>query len=475
MIALLIAALAGLLFAAIGSTTSPGMILIVVAMLGVAVLGMISPTLAFIFVAAVIPIERLGRFSDDSSIYMISLMRLAGLLAMLSFGVHALIKRWKLRFGSSLLLYGAYCLFAGLTLFYSKDLSQAYRLYGLVVGNVFFFFLVINVVRSWKLFNTVLLVWIASSVLMGMFTIYNWHFSGSVIAEKQIGTTSTRFSTMYNDLSEWESLGGVTRAFGPTSGPAVYGINMILTLPFLLYLIRFAKTNVSKVLWLSALAIILYNILLTNTRATIVGAIIALLLSGLHRLIPITPARVIAFCLIIILIIPIIPNTVIYRTLSYANYTYGQSATLRARIAFWKAWLNMAREYWLTGVGFGDLVTLSKYYDTSELPEQMSVHNHFLATFMELGIVGWLLFMGFLGSVFWTTRRAIRFFRERPAEQAQYWFLIASQVSFLTVLLYGLQCDVFYMPLKGWWLIAGLSQVLYMQINVSRVPEVQGL
>jgi O-antigen ligase len=238
---------------------------------------------------------------------------------------------------------------------------------------------------------------------------------------------------------------------------------MIMTLPFLIYLLRFAQNNLLRGVWFLSIVIVLYNILLTNTRATMVGALAALLLSGVFRLYPIKPWRLIAVGMLALLLIPLTPNTVIRRALSYANYTYTQSATLRARVAFWQAWGKVAREHWLTGIGLGDDITLSKYYDQSELPPRMSVHNHFLATFMELGLFGWMLFMAFLGSVFWSTQKAIRFFRNRPADHPQHVFLLGCQVCFFTLLLYGLQCDVFYMPLKGWWLIVGLSHSLYLQ------------
>jgi O-antigen ligase len=460
----------GAFFAGIGNAFSPSLILIFAGSTAVVMLSMFSPAIAFLFVALVVPIERLGRFFEDSAVNMISLMRLAGLLALLSYSVHAIIKRWRPRISCSLLLYGGYCLVAGITLIYSEDLSQSLRIFGLIIGNLIFFLLTTNVVRSWKLARMALKAWILTSVFIGIFTIWSWSFGGSIMQESEVGMQGTRFSTTYEDNSEWESLRNVARAVGPTSSPAVYGINMILTLPFLICLIRMANSPMAKGLWAISLAIVLYNLILTNTRATIVGGIAALVLSGIYGLFSISRARLVAFLLILLLFIPMVPSEVFRRALSPANYTLGQSATLRARLTFWEAWTHAVRDHWLTGVGIGDEQTLNRYINRSDIPATVSVHNEFLATFLELGIVGWLLFLGFLGSILWTTRKALRHFREVQDDPAVLWFLAACQVSYIVVLLYGIQCDVFHLPLKGWWLIAGLSHGIYLESKARRVP-----
>lgn len=266
----------GVAFSAIGFKLSPEMIPIFTAATIASVAGMLSPSLAFILVALVVPIERMGRLLDDSAINMISLMRLAGLLALLSYGVHALIHRWMPRIGSPILFYGGYFLMAALTLLYTNDRAQSLRMLGMIIGNLLFFFLVTNIARNWRLVQLAISAWIMASVAIGVFTIYTWHFSGSVLQESEVGTVQARFATAYEDVSEWESLRKVERAIGPTSSPAVYGINMILTIPFLLYLMRIARSSTHRGLCFIAFGIVVYNIFLTNTRATIVGGVVAL-------------------------------------------------------------------------------------------------------------------------------------------------------------------------------------------------------
>jgi hypothetical protein len=39
--------------------------------------------------------------------------------------------------------------------------------------------------------------------------------------------------------------------------------------------------------------------------------------------------------------------------------------------------------------------------------------------------------------------------------------MVACQIATLGVLCYGVQVDVFHFPLKGWWLVAGITCVMY--------------
>jgi hypothetical protein len=79
---------------------------------------------------------------------------------------------------------------------------------------------------------------------------------------------------------------------------------------------------------------------------------------------------------------------------------------------------------------------------------------------MEVGVLAGSVFFGFVGLVLTYSFRAAAVFRSRSRDSDEYFFLRASQVAMITVLLYGLQVDVFHFPLKGWWLIAGFVCVL---------------
>jgi len=171
----------------------------------VAVAIMFSPSLGLLLTAAVIPIERLGRLTADTNMYTVSLMRIIGLLALASFLVHAVHRKWKFRFGKPFFAYLVYCGLAILTVFYTTDPLSTVRSGSAILGNLIFFFLVINMVRSWRLTKAALLVWLASSVLVGVYTMYDWHF-GRAVNVQRIGELQARFQTVYSDTAEWQQL-----------------------------------------------------------------------------------------------------------------------------------------------------------------------------------------------------------------------------------------------------------------------------
>ena len=444
---------------------------------GAAVLGILiavaivlSPVLGVLLTSAVIPMERIGRLSADTQAYTVSLMRIIGLIALISFMVHAVVKRWKLHFGEALVIYGIYCFLGLLTIFYTSDHLSTVRAGSAILGNLLFFFLVINIVRTWKLAKLVLVVWLVSSVAIGIYTAYDWH-SGHAVNVQRIGELQSRFSTVYSDTAEWQDLESLSRAVGPTSSAAVYGINMILTLPFFAYLIRVERDVRLRVALFLGLGVVVYNILLSNTRAAILLTIAVAAMCLARKLIVITGTRVLALVVLTVVVLLAAPQAVYKRILTISNYSSEHSLTLRARFDYWKAGLIVAEDHWFGGAGLGNQNEIPKYL-TGWHPEQTSVHNEYLQTFDEVGLIGWIVFFSFIGLLLWYSFRAAAIFKRLPDGREQYQFMVAAQVAMIATLLYGTQVDVFHFPLKGWWLIGSLTWVVY-QLGRKQAAELE--
>ncbi len=452
--------LAGMAFALLSTRISPwwGVALLPAAVVGVVILR--NPSFGFLCACAVIPLERLGRFTADSSMYTFSLMRIIGVLALGSVLLYYLSRGRKLRVATPIYLYTVYWLLGLLTLTHTTDLLGNVRASGAILGNLLFFFLVINAARSWRLMKMAVAAWILVSVVIGIYTVYDWHF-GQSFSEAQIGVAESRFSTVLADTSEYEALDTVRRATGPTSHSAVYGINLIMTLPFLaFYWCRFPAARTRAIIFLATL-VILYNIFLTNTRAVLLLTVLVFMMMLWRRLLRITPGVFIGVLLIGVSMLPLVPDAIYERVLNPANYTVEQSGTLRARLHYWRAGLIVIEQNWLLGIGPGNQQEIPRYL-TGDAPSETTVHNEYLQTMMELGIVGWLVFFGFVFLVLRYSFRAAEYYRQQPDGDEQYLFLKAAQVAMISVLIYGLQVDVFHFPLKGWWLIAGLVTALYL-------------
>ena len=137
-------------------------------------------------------------------------------------------------FRHGILALSLFCLWALTTVFLTNDHVGGIRAADAILGNLLFFFLIVNMARNWRTAKLAVLVWLLASVGIGVYTVYEWHSGRYRVEEKDRGSTSTRFSTVLQDRSEWEGLDEVDEHMGTQLGSAVYAINMILTVPFLL-------------------------------------------------------------------------------------------------------------------------------------------------------------------------------------------------------------------------------------------------
>jgi hypothetical protein len=460
----------GLLLVVLASSVSP--IAAGGAAVGVLVVAAIlaRPGLGMLITAACVPVERLGRVTSDSALYTVSMIRVAGSLTLGAFLLHALVQRKKVRFGVESWMYTIFLLLAVLSISYTNDYEGSIKQCGSVLGNLLFFFLVINIIRTPRFAKAAAVMWLLASVGCGLYTMYDWHFHDQAIEETNIGTSEDAGSAVVLDPSEWQTLGGpIRRALGTTSHSAVYGINLILTLPFFAFFIERSRFSpVIRVLLFGGLVIVLYNIFLTNTRATMLIAAMVLGLCALFKLVRMTPMRVIGLVLAIVSLLPFVPEAVWDRVLDVTNYTYEKSGTLRARLEYWDIGLKLLETNWWCGTGAGDTMSVPKYLKEAGATST-SVHNEYLQTLLESGVFAWAMFFSFVFVVMRCSFKSAARFKRAGQEEAM-WFMVACQIAMIGTLIYGVQVDVFHFPLKGWWLVAGMSVAMY---QITNVPEQQ--
>jgi O-antigen ligase len=370
-----------------------------------------------------------------------------------------------------MVIYAVYLSYGLLTIFWTNDRLGGIRSASAMLGNLLFLFLIVNMVRDWRTAKLVVLIWLAASVLIGLFTIYQWHTGHRGTDESDLGAVSERFSTTLKDNSEWESLDQVERALGPTSSPAVYAINMILTMPFLFFLFRTERSVWMRIGIVASLIVVLYNILLTNTRAAILLAVVVVAMCFMRGIVKLTPPLILCGVLMMSVVLAVTPPAIYHRVLDASNYSTEKSGTLRARLAYWQAGVEIASEYWYMGTGIGNQAMVPKYAKIPG-PEFSSVHNEYLNTFLEVGLFGWLVFFGFIGVLLHAGFRAARWFRTwGSGARQEYWFLVACQVAMISVLLFAVQVDVYHFPLKGWWLVASVTVVMDQLARRARQRE----
>jgi hypothetical protein len=447
------------------------------ALCGLTVVGAIAafPYLGFLLTAALVPLERVGRFTNDSSLATVSLIRVAGMITLGALLLHALLGRRKILITIPALLYSAYFAVGVLSLSYTSDFDFGVRASSSILGNLVFFVLVVNMVRSPHHARAAVWCWLAVTTAIGVFTIYQWHDPAAIMTEDRFNstgerTTDDRFSTVLADASEYQSLDETPRALGTTSHPAVYAINLILTLPFFAYLYRTTAGWHWRALIAGAAAITCYNVVLTNTRAAIITMVVVLLAIAAMRLIRVTAGVAAALVLTGALAVPFVPGAIWDRVLNVSNYSVDRSDTLRARLAYWEEGLSMLSEHWLLGIGIGNQTELPRRLaPRMAMPPNSTVHNEYLQSALETGLAGYPILVAFIGVLYWRSRHCERQLTEAGAH-GDALLIRASRLALLAMLFYATQVDVLHFPLKGWWLAMGIVVALSERMTVP-APE----
>ena len=462
----------GALFILISAQLSPFIaIAALVGAIGFAVL-VRNPVLGLYFTAAVVPLERMGRFVDDSSGITISLMRVIGLAALGALVLNYVLRRKSFNINLPMLLFSGYSLIVFASMFRSEDFIGGARVFASAMGHLLFFFLLINLTTTRKIALRLIVIWLLASGCAALYSGYDWHFGSG--ADGGIGTafdpgkgaqtTASRFSTVWEDRAELESLDGLSlrRSMGPTSHAAVYGINLLMTLPFLLFCLKLPINW--RLIWLSfgALGLTLYNVFLTNTRATILLAGVVGLICVARGLFKVTRPMLVAGAVGLLGLLVSLPADVYNRILDLSNYSVEKSASLRIRVDYVDAGLRAFADHPIFGIGTGNFHVIPQYFrGSSVVPEETSVHNEYLQTLIEVGLLGSAFFFAFVFMIFRYAIRAGRIFSRYQDTQQEYWMMVACQICMVSVLIFGLQVDVFHFPLQGWWLVAGITCAMY--------------
>ena len=455
--------------AAVSAAASPmiGAATIAALLAGIGLL--LWPSFALMLVGLSLPIERIGRLTEDSQAVTISISRVVGLLALAALMVHIAVRRWKIVVTPALFYYAGYTLMAAFTILWCRYPEDTTRDVQRILGNLLFYFYVINALRQYSLAKAVLLVWLAASTGCALYGIYEYHFGvDDQVEENQMGVVSDREQSVVNDDSETHTLGlKVKRVFGTTSHPTLFGLNLCMTLPFFALFMRLEKRIAVNAIYLAALTAVFYGIFLSNTRAVMLlaaGSILAILFTRLWRL---TPVTILGGLLAIAAVIPLVPRDVYLRSIDPQMYTVEGSGSFKVRFKFWEKSFELIKQNWMTGIGVGDQTTIVNMV-TDELAGRItpqgvkaSAHNEFIWSMVEVGLVGWLLHWGFVAWIVRAAIRAGRYYRGLDPDCEEFWLCRALQIMLIGVILFGVQTEVFHLPLKGWWLCAGMASFLY--------------
>jgi hypothetical protein len=460
----LVACAGAALTAILANVASP--VIALVGVVGIVVAGamLASPRFAIIAVCFFVPFERIGRLTNDYDAVAVSVNRMLGVVALMSLLLHVALKKQKLRFGLPFYLYLGYTSVAILSNAWAYSPEETFRQCFAILGNLLFFFVVVNLVPSYAEAKKAVVVWLLATMLAGSYSLGDYYLAtgSNTVGDAQMGLTSERMTTVVNDGSEVRSLGmNVRRLFGTTAHPTLCGLNNLMAVPFFIWAIRWGRRKF-RLFWFAGLVVSVFCMVLSNTRAVFLLAGFTLIFCFWRGLWRPNVQAAISLAALGLAIVPFIPQDVYLRGLDPALYTAEKGDSIRVRFKFWaKSW-ELIQETWTHGIGVGNETTLLEritdentgYLSPSGL--RASAHNEYIWVMVEVGIVGYLLFWSFIYTVTRSSFRAATLVKRLAGRTEEYDFLIGCQVVMVGILLFALQSEAFHYPLKTWWLLSGI-------------------
>lgn len=293
-------------------------------------------------------------------------------------------------------------------------------------------FTLVNTVDSKEKLNKILTFLIASASLVSLYGLYQY-------------VVGAEMDAAWVDVKNNPNVR--VRVYSVFMNPNVLAEYLIMIIPISVALFWYNTGLGKKTLFFLTTIINVLAMLLTLSRGGWLGfamsALVYILLVDKRFLLLSIPAALAGIYLL--------PQTIINRILSIGNVADSSSSY---RVKIWKISLEIIRDNWLVGVGFGYIPfknTFGQYIRT--MPTQHA-HNTVLEILAEIGIIGFISFLFLLFVIF---KYGIRFIRK--SEDRYLRLMMAGTISGLAgVMTHGLVESVLYLPkiIITFWLMIGL-------------------
>lgn len=181
------------------------------------------------------------------------------------------------------------------------------------------------------------------------------------------------------------------RAFSTMGNPNNYAEFLMLFLPFAFAYAVTRKNVLLRVCLMGGVMVSIGALILTYSRSGWIAFAFALVVYVMlynKKLLPVLVILAIAA-------VPFLPQSVLNRILTIGNMKDTSSAY---RINIWTGCLKMIKDYWITGVGLGSAGFMTIYPKYSIVNSATAPHSHmqFMEMLLELGIVGFLVYVCFI-------------------------------------------------------------------------------
>lgn len=260
----------------------------------------------------------------------------------------------------------------------SIDPSGSFRDLAIHLTGIGFLVIIMNSINSLEDFNKIVTVLVFSATLIALYGLYQY-------------IVGVEMDAAWLDSENNEGI--TTRIYSVFGNPNILAEYLILTIPMSVALFWDTKKISKKIIFLGTTLIMTLALVLTLSRGGWIGFAVAALIfiilvekKILLSLIPISLGAVY-----------LLPQTIINRILSIGNLGDSSNAY---RIKIWDITLDIIRDNWVAGLGFGHLPFKQTFETYIRTMPTYHAHNTYLQIAAELGIPGLIAFLAFIFILF---------------------------------------------------------------------------
>ena len=238
------------------------------------------------------------------------------------------------------------------------------------------YMLIVNTVKTRQAWNILVKSMVICGVILAFYgLLQNFVFKST--------TASWVDANMFQNIK--------TRVYATLDNPNVLGQYFIFTIPVAFAVLWKTKDEKSFLFYAFACLLMVACLLYTWSRSAWVGVVLAL---GIFLVVK--DRRWFIVCLIALFLMPfVLPESILSRITSLGNTKDSSTAY---RISIWRASFEMAKDYFLGGIGVGTDAYSKVYpgYALSGARTAYHSHNFYLQWIIETGIIGITVFFAFI-------------------------------------------------------------------------------
>ncbi|EOC99538.1 O-antigen ligase family protein [Caldisalinibacter kiritimatiensis] len=309
-----------------------------------------------------------------------------------------------------------------------------------------FIYVIVNSIKTENQLNAILTTTVFTATIVALYGLYQY----------KVGV---KVDDAWVDVANNPDL--KTRVFSVFGNPNILAEYLIMITPISLSLFWVTKKIFKKIVFLATTLILIATLIFTFSRGGWLGfafgIFVFVILVEKKLLISLIPAGLLS--------IFIMPSAIINRILTIGNLRDSSNAY---RIKVWDITLDIIRDNWVSGVGFGYIPFKETYVKYIRTMNVYHAHNTYLETLAEVGIGGFIIFIIMLFIIY---KYSLMSYRKTDNKYLKV-ITAGLLASLSSILFHGLVENILYLPriiITFWTIISFILVILNISSKENRV------